>query len=277
MKMDIKNSYSPPVDQLLTYGKAEVADAKGWPDYLDLGFSYEHIPDLIHMALDEQLNNADSESLEVWAPTHAWRALGQLRAEAAIEPLLTLFHMQEDSEWVGEELPEVFGMIGPVALPAVAAYIADGSHNEWPRIHAMGCIEQIGKQVPEARSACIKILSSQLEQFKTTDLEFNAFLILTLTVAFKVVEAAPLMERAFAAHAVDESIIGDWDEVQVELGLKSREEVPQKRFQPYLDSSLLFPADDVATSSGKRHSDGVSRKKAKNKMAKQSRKKNRKR
>jgi HEAT repeat protein len=30
---------------------------------------------------------ADQNSMEVWAPVHAWRALGQLRAEEAIKPL----------------------------------------------------------------------------------------------------------------------------------------------------------------------------------------------
>ena len=138
MEIDTKSSYLPPVDQLLTYGIAEVADAEGWPNYLELGFESEQVPDLIRMATDSQWNDVDAGSTETWAPTHAWRALGQLHAEAAIEPLLTLFDIQEDSEWVTEELPEVFGMIGPVALPAVAAYIADASHDGWSRINEIG-------------------------------------------------------------------------------------------------------------------------------------------
>ncbi len=280
MEIDTKKSYSPPVDQLLTYEKAEVADAKDWPNYLDLGFGPEHIPDLIRMVTDEQLNNADLDSAEVWAPTHAWRALGQLRAEAAIEPLLSLFHTQEDSEWVGEELPEVFGMIGLAALPALKAYIADNSHGEWSRISAIGCVNQIGKLSSDAQTACVHLLTEQLEQFHETEHEFNAFLIMALAMEFKAVEAAPLMERAFAAQAVDESIMGDWDEVQVKLGLKSREEVPHKSFQPLFDPSLLLPASGVEVSSvfsGKSHSGGTSTKKTRNKMARQSRKKNRKR
>ncbi len=34
------------------------------------------------------------------------------------------------------------------------------------------------------------------------------------------VEAAPTIERAFAADRVDETIAGDWDEVQASLGLR---------------------------------------------------------
>src|SRR5438132_4238107 len=108
-------NYPHPVDQLLTYGEAKPGK---WPDYLPLGLTREHIPGLIRMATDPELNGADSESLEVWAPVHAWRALGQLQAEEAIEPLLPMFHGMEENEWVQDELPEVYGMIGPNAIPA---------------------------------------------------------------------------------------------------------------------------------------------------------------
>ena len=77
-------SYAPPVDKLLTYGDAHEHGGKpqAWPEYLELGIGPEHIPDLIRMATDEELRWADSESLEVWAPIHAWRTLGALHAEA---------------------------------------------------------------------------------------------------------------------------------------------------------------------------------------------------
>lgn len=74
-----------------------------WPDCLGYGLTEEHIPELIRMATDPELNNADSESSEVWAPLHAWRAFGQLRAEQAIEPLAGLLNMDDD--WVSDELP----------------------------------------------------------------------------------------------------------------------------------------------------------------------------
>jgi hypothetical protein len=42
-----------------------------WPDYLQLGLASEHVPELIRMAIDEDLHFADTNSLEVWAPVHA--------------------------------------------------------------------------------------------------------------------------------------------------------------------------------------------------------------
>ncbi len=113
------NSYARPVDQLLTYGEGQIVSPDDWPHYLELGLGPEHIPDLIRLATDEELIWDDSDRLEVWAPLHAWRALGQLRAKEAIEPLLSLFEPLEENDWAMEELPDVLGMIG--SLRATAA------------------------------------------------------------------------------------------------------------------------------------------------------------
>ncbi len=110
---DRNRRYQPPVERLLTYGESDRIPPEEWPDYRELGIGPEHILELIQMATDEAFNMADSESAEVWAPLHAWRALGQLRAVEAVEPLLELFDRLEYDDWVHEELPLVFALMGP--------------------------------------------------------------------------------------------------------------------------------------------------------------------
>ena len=73
----------------------------------------------------EALNNGDPDSAEVWAPVHAWRALGQLRAEASIAPLLVHLKTADPDDVADLELPVVFGMIGPAAVPDIADFISD--------------------------------------------------------------------------------------------------------------------------------------------------------
>ena len=55
-----------------------------------MGFSREHVPELLRMACDPELNEADSDDPRVYAPLHAWRVLGQLRAPEAAAPLADL-------------------------------------------------------------------------------------------------------------------------------------------------------------------------------------------
>lgn len=219
--------YPPPVDQLLAL---DMPDIHGGRNYLALGLGSEHIPDLIRLATDEPLRwGEDSEEPALWGPIHAWFALGQLRAEAAVEPLLTQFRRidDDDDEWAQEEMPRVFAQIGPAAVPALAAYLADNAHGLWARVAAASGVKEIGQRHPEARAECVAVLTHALEQFADNDPTLNGSIIADL-LDLRAVESAPAIERAFAAERVDEMILGDWEDAQIELGLKATRERPRK-------------------------------------------------
>ncbi|MBU0491480.1 MAG: DUF1186 domain-containing protein [Chloroflexi bacterium] len=267
-----ETDYLPPIDQLLTYSTGRPPLA--WPNYLALGLGSEHVPDLIRMATDDELFELDVDGSMTWAPVHAWRALGQLRAEAACEPLVRLLHRidDEDDEWVGEELPEVLGMIGPAAVPGLAAFLSDDAHGLWARVAAAAALQHIGQQHPAARDECIAILSRQLESFASQDPTLNAFLIDPL-LDLKAVEAAPVMERAFAANVVDEWATGDWEDAQVRLGLKATREKSRPQLSGWLDPATEAPSVAPVPPRPARSKD--QKKKNKRNQAKSSRKKNR--
>ncbi len=213
--------YPEPISKLLNMGEPGIRE---WPDYLALGLGPEHVPDLIRMALDE----AALDDPATWAPIHAWRALGQLRAEEAIEPLIQLFQDIDDfdDDWVMEEMPSVFALIGPAAIPALADYVLDTSHGTWARVAATRSLKEIGTDHPNVRSACISVLTAALERFEALEPEVNGFLVLYL-VDLEAVEAAPIMERAFEAGRVDPMVMGDWEDVQIELGLLEERTTPR--------------------------------------------------
>jgi hypothetical protein len=89
------------------------------------------------------------------------------------------------------------------------------------------------------------------------------------------------MEQAFAARHVDELIMGDWEEVQVEWGLLSPEEADRQRESRVLPQTSFSPTPRTlsapASSAQMRREREEVHKKARHKMAKASRKKNRKR
>ncbi|NJP08209.1 MAG: DUF1186 domain-containing protein [Leptolyngbyaceae cyanobacterium RU_5_1] len=220
-------TYLPPVDKLLTYG--DCRNFRNWPKYVkELGLEAEHIPELIRMATDPELNWADSDSLDVWAPIHAWRSLGQLKAEAAIDPLLSIADELEDSDWFNEDIPEVFAMIGPAAIPSAKTFLADPSHTLYARVAVAECCVKIGQAHLDARADCVAAIQQQLDQFAKNSPDFNGFLVADL-LDLEAVEAAPSMERAFAARRVDLSFVGDWLDAQIALGLKTRAQVYRLR------------------------------------------------
>jgi hypothetical protein len=222
-------SYPEPVSKLLTLGDCQRAG--DWPDYPALGIGPEQVPDLIRMMQDEELNQADSQSLEVWAPVHAWRALGQLRAEAAIEPLIGLLEqIDEDYEqWIGEEIPDILGMIGPAAVPKLAECLTMPHEGMWAQTTASFALTEITKRYPEARDDCVSALTRGLENYAAHDPALNGFLVSNL-VDLEAVEAASLMEQAFAANQVDIAIMGDWEDVQIRLGLLAERQTPVPQY-----------------------------------------------
>ena len=55
------SDYQSPVAELLNYG--DCRNYKEWPNYVrELNFEEQHIPELIKMATDEKLSQADSDS-----------------------------------------------------------------------------------------------------------------------------------------------------------------------------------------------------------------------
>lgn len=232
------DTYTAPVDQLLTLG--DPRPNREWSNYPDLGLTQAHVPELIRMATDDALHWADEDSPDVWAPLHAWRALGQLRSEDAIEPLLSLLDEYEDEDWVNEELPVVYSMIGASALPALANFLADASHGIWSRITAAHSVEQIGMANPEARKEAISVLTEQLKQFAVNDPEFNGFLVNYL-VDLRATGAVATMRRAFQQDCVDCTIMGDFQDVEIKLGLREYRLTPpvhqtiRERYFPGLD------------------------------------------
>ena len=229
--------YPSPVSKLLAVGDAR--EISGWPNYLELGLTTEHVPDLVRMALDEDLHWADGESDEVWGPLHAWRALAQLRAEAAVEPLVELLSRVDeyDDDWTNEELPEVFGHIGRASIEPVARFLADSEQGLWSRIAAASSFAEISKRHSELRTECVDALTRQLEQYSHQDPTLNGFIINYLT-ELKAVESAPVMEQAFAADSVAISIQGDWEDTQISLGLLQERLTPQPKYHPLLDNFL---------------------------------------
>lgn len=220
-------SYQPPLDQLLSLGQP-----KGYAsalDYASLGIGADHIPELLRMVSDEGLHNASGTSSLVWAPLHAWRALAQLKAEQAVGPLLGLLPRidKHQDDWVSEDVPRALGQIGQAALEPATAYLADSAHDDWARVAAAKALAEIGERHAELRTECVARLSAQLEKCAEQSETVNAFLVSPL-LDLKAREALAVMERAFAAGRVDETVVGDYEDVEIALGLKTARQHPPK-------------------------------------------------
>jgi HEAT repeat protein len=235
-----KEAYSEPVQQLIRLGDDQESK---WPDYLKKGLSQEDIPELIRLVQDVELRwmvvgPEDEDPPEWFAQIHAWRALGQLKAEEALPALLGILHQvdDDDDDWAGEELIQVFAMIEPAAIQPLATYLADSEHKTYARAAAADSLEEITRFFPESRDECVTGLASALESYQENDEAINGFIVYAM-VRLKAIEHLGLIEQAFQADKVDEFIMGDFEDVQVDLGLLEKRKTPSRSFLP----SFLAP------------------------------------
>lgn len=219
-----------PVRRLLLIGDAGGYDPAEWPDYAArFGLGPEHVGALIRLACDAALHQGDPDSREVWAPVHAWRALGQLRAEAAIAPLLALLKTGEGDEAANEELPAVFGMIGPAAMAPIAGFLADRSNPRFPVVAAISGLREIVTRHPECRAEGVGILVRTLEPHAGADRAVSGFVMCAL-IDLAAVEAIDAIRDAFRRQSVDISIAGDQEDVEIALGLRDRRVTPKPHY-----------------------------------------------
>jgi hypothetical protein len=232
----VRTEYTDPVRRLLSIGENWENDPAKWPDYAaKFGLGREHIAELIRLACDAVLYDGDSDSTEVWAPVHARRVLGQLRAEEAVLPLLAFLKSTGlDDDLTDMELPVVFGLIGAGAIPPVAAFIWDQSNSTFPASTAIAGIKEIARRHPACRGECIGILGRLLERRGHTDPALKGFAVSAL-IDLEAVEAIEAIRDAFRRKSVDISIAGDEEDVEIALRLRERRATPAPRYQ-------LFPA-----------------------------------
>ena len=275
----MKSDYPEPVAKLLTLGETKFHSER---NYLKMGFTRAHIPDLIRLVEDAELRTlpcGEDGTLppEVFAQVHAWRTLAQLEAVEAIPALVGLLHWIDDDQddYVDEEVPVMLGRLGTAAIHPCHATLVDRSKHKYERIAASSALAEIGKQHPEAREACIQALVSSLENYQDDDAEINAFTLSDLA-DLNAVEVAPLAKEIFEAGCADESVMGDYEDFQVEMGLLEKRLTPDHDLfgmqrdllgQRFIDTPRATP----------KKTNQAKKEKARRKQAKKARRRNRKR
>lgn len=274
----IEEFFPEPFDVILELEdprKYEIRQQAKQADYLEMtGLTDEHITHLIKIMglwLGDELWDTDDDAL-IYSPIHAWRILGQLKSEQAIEPLLAMLDPMDKrgDDWYLEEYQYVFRNIGPKAIPALKNYLYEPGHELFAYVSVTHCIKEIGTISEETRKVSIEILKNKLELYDDNDEHLNASLIGYL-VDLKAVETAELMEHAFAAERVDHGLEGDWGDVKKRLGVEGLGLAPEGVAQA---NNPFFNITNNKLSLESKKSRNKA--KAKRRKAKKSRKKNRK-
>ena len=256
---------------------------EGDPDYVALfDLTHEDAPQLIALAREwierRDWPDHDEDDPTIYAPIHAWRGLGQLGAEEAIDPLLDMIGPldETDDDWYLQEFPYMFAGIGPAAMPALSAYLADAGRGEFARVCVAHSLSLIALRHPTRRDEVVRTLTEELARFADNPESLNA-LVIGYLMDLKATESAETIERAYAAGRVDTFDVGNWNAVRQELGVEGLGLVPEhvatKRPSPFFRP----PEESSGGERRNRADDDRKRRKGKRKQQRKARKQGRRR
>jgi len=218
-------SYPEKLHPLLTMGLPtfNTLDYSAWPAYIErFSLTDDDIPELLRMATDAALDTLDECYPQTFGPIHARRALGQLKALDAVEPLFAYLKVDYErhgfDEWLYEELTPVFFLMGPPIIPLMCSKLIDITETEIVRDKALNVLEHCYGHLPEHAEAClapiIEVLGNPHPEFKQLQAGVICFL-----ARHRITTYLPQMEALFTQEMVDTDFCGEWVEVlnQMEL------------------------------------------------------------
>ncbi len=211
----VDQPYPAPVAALCELGDPDQTDVDVRREELEI--TQEYVPDLVRMARDRALNTAMNDTTEVWAPIHALHVLQDLDISAVVEDLIPLFDIQGD--WSEQLVPHILGQAGSIAIEPLQRYLNDQTRWVYGRADAITALQEAAEIFPKLRSQVVQIMQNVLEDAANEHEVINSFLIDAL-VELHVVEALPLIRRAFELDRVDEMVRGDWGTVLADLDIE---------------------------------------------------------
>jgi N-acyl-D-amino-acid deacylase len=211
-KKPFEGSYPVALHPLLTLG----ADYDGMYDEFRLDKQY--IPDLIRIATDARLHTFDPENALSFAPVHAARRLAMLGAKEAIEPLVK--QLGGISMHVIMNFPDVFGVLGKDAIPALTAYMTDVNNMTFARVGAAVSLRFVAETALDETTYLIveSILIGQLKKYQEEFPALNSGIVNAL-VNMESTAAADVIAEAYQARMVMPGLAPSWKDVRVGLGL----------------------------------------------------------
>lgn len=89
--------------------------------------------------IGDELHWSNAHETQQWAVVHATFILGTIGGEHAVAPLIAALRQAAaaQNDWVGEDLPAIFGSIGPVALEPLRRVATDPTNSWYVRSTAL--------------------------------------------------------------------------------------------------------------------------------------------
>ena len=128
---------------------------------------------------------------------------------------------------LGKKFQKFLGWSAVRPFLRLEKYILDDSNGLFDRIAALHGLERIASGDPECREKCVLIFTEKLKSCQKSDPTLNGFLISYL-IELNATESIDVIRQAYERESVDLSVLGDFEDVEISLGLKKNRLKPSK-------------------------------------------------
>lgn len=228
--------YNEKINKLIHFGEIEIT-RRDFEKYKQFNFDLGDEEELISVAIDQEYLSSDDEIL-MYAPIHAISVLIGLKSKNGFGPVADLLLDWEDDDYISELVIDYM------------SHIKDGSFEDAQRIlkskdlftssmkiTILNGLSNIAEKSNQFHSQITQIVVDSLEYEMEESSSFYGFVIMVLFYSGRL-ENFELMKKIFTTKDVDPFIIGDLEEIEMRLGLRSERSTPAPRLFP--DLSNMF-------------------------------------
>jgi len=228
-KIDLKKEYSKKIQPLIELGFKGLSYGEDRLDYSQFNFQQEDVEELIALAIDtnEELSNA---------PFHAMHILSQMQIVDSIEPILQrVFTQGAENYFLNDSMPSFLSNMRDGAIDAIKRHLYE-NHEE--KLFLFDSIAEVVKTHPDAKDEFANIL---IEYINTTD-DSDTHIGFAISAMIKCNGAKHIdfIREVFKTKKVDVGVVGDIEDVEIDLGFRSRRETKRKKSELQKRLSGLF-------------------------------------
>lgn len=204
-------------------------------DYIkEFKFTQEDIPELLKLAQDMDIlmfdysDMSNYEGQEFYGVIHAWYALSMLKASQARYMFIHLIENTGDGyldDWILSGFRDLIKPYRQEIYPYFIETILTERHNQWVRVEYLGVLRDM-VQEDEIEMSTIDTLIETI--LKTSKDEIVNAVAISTCIKFKFIHHHDLIAQCFAEETVDIDHVGDLEDVEIAMGLKTKREHPKK-------------------------------------------------
>lgn len=204
-------------------------------DYIEeFRFTQEDIPELLKLAQDTDIftfdysDMSDDEGWEFYGVIHAWYALSMLKASQAKDIFIHLIENTDNGysdDWILSGFRDLIKPYRQEIYPYFIETILSEKHDQWVRVEYLDVLRDMAQE-DEIEMSIIDTLIETI--LKTSKDEIVNTMAISACIKLKFIHHHDLIAQCFAEQTVDIDHVGDLEDVEIAMGLKTKREHPKK-------------------------------------------------